>query len=88
MWTDVLEKPKQGEGFRVFRGDLINVRVDYNDNIESKNTSDRIEGVTSEEWSDIITIPKNLSYSEAVMTESDHKKVLSIHTPQECVQSQ
>ena len=60
MWTDALEKPEQGKVFRELRGDLMNVGVDYNDNIEMGNTSDRIEGVVSEQQSEIIKMPTNI----------------------------
>ena len=47
MWADVLNNPKQGKCFREFRGYLMNIDMDYEDDIESKNTSDRIAGVVS-----------------------------------------
>ena len=36
MWSDVLTKPKQGKGFRVYRAMSMNVAEDYNDK-EEKN---------------------------------------------------
>ena len=38
MWSDVLTTPKQGIAFRMFRGQLMNVSEDYDDEIESLNT--------------------------------------------------
>ena len=45
MWTDVLNNPNQGKIFSKFRGELMNVMINYKNNVESKNTSDRISGV-------------------------------------------
>ncbi len=38
MWSDVLNKPKQGKAFREFRGHLMNVPEDYDDEAEHLNT--------------------------------------------------
>ena len=38
MWSDALTKPKQGIAFREFRGQLMNVSEDYDDEIEHLNT--------------------------------------------------
>ena len=38
MWSDVLTKPKQGIAFREFRGQLMNVSQDYDDDVERLNT--------------------------------------------------
>ena len=38
MWLDVLNKPKQGKVFREFRGHLMNVAEDYDDDVERRNT--------------------------------------------------
>ena len=35
MWCDILTKPKQGQVFYEFRGYLMNVPVDYDDEAES-----------------------------------------------------
>ena len=37
MWSDVLNKPKQGTPFRAFHGALMNVSENYDDD-EGKNT--------------------------------------------------
>ena len=42
-------KPKQGNVFREFRVDIMNVDVYYDNEEESNNTSDSIAGVISEE---------------------------------------
>ena len=34
MWCDILSKPKQGSVFRKFRGHLVNVPQDYDDEAE------------------------------------------------------
>jgi hypothetical protein len=38
MWSDVLTKPKQGIAFREFRGQLMNVSEEYDDEVERLNT--------------------------------------------------
>ena len=38
MWADVLTKPKQGKPFRQDRSKLMNVPVDYDDEVERKRT--------------------------------------------------
>ena len=38
MWSDVLNKPKQGAGFRKDRSVLMNVPVDYDDQVEYAKT--------------------------------------------------
>jgi hypothetical protein len=38
MWSDILNKPKQGKVFREFRGHLMNVAEDYDDDVERRNT--------------------------------------------------
>ena len=34
MWSYILNKPKQGKAFRLFRGELMNVPEDYDDEVE------------------------------------------------------
>ena len=34
MWEYVLNNPKQGKVFREFRGDLINFKVDYEEEVK------------------------------------------------------
>ena len=38
MWADVLNKPKQGKAFREFRAFLMNVPVNYDDELERART--------------------------------------------------
>ena len=38
MWSNVLTKPLQGQGFRVFRARLMNVPEMYDDEVEAKQT--------------------------------------------------
>ena len=38
MWSDILVKPKQGSVFRKFRGHLMNVPTDYDDEAERLRT--------------------------------------------------
>ena len=38
MWSDILTKPKQGSVFRKFRGHLMNVPTDYDDDAERLRT--------------------------------------------------
>ena len=61
----MLNKPEQGHVFRAFRGYIINVKVDYDDGVESKNKIDRIAGVISEESNELNTVKTILSYSES-----------------------
>ena len=51
IWVDLLINPKQGKVFSELRGELINTGIDYDENIDRENTSDRIAGVVSEEES-------------------------------------
>ena len=38
MWTNVLNKPEQGAKFRLDRAELMNVPVDYGDDVERRRT--------------------------------------------------
>ena len=49
MWLGVLNKKKQHTIFREFKGEIMNVELNYGDKVESNNTSDRIAGVLLEE---------------------------------------
>ena len=49
MWYDVLNNPKQYRVFRYFRVQLMNLGMDYYNNIQRGNMSDRISRVASEE---------------------------------------
>ena len=42
MWVDMLTKPKQGTPFRKDRNMLMNVDIDYDDELERKNTDSRL----------------------------------------------
>ena len=37
MWSDILNKPNQGKDFCLFRGELINIPEDYDDEVEQIN---------------------------------------------------
>ena len=86
MWVDVLINPKQGKVFREFIGELINLELDYDDEVESKNMSDRIEGVLSEEANELNTVQKILSYRKGVQAGSGQKTSLSTYSPHDCVE--
>ena len=88
MWAGVLKKPNKGKVFRYYRGELMNTRIEYDDNKERKNMSDRISKMVSEEDIAITTTPKNISYSDALRMGSGKKKVIYTHPTQECVESQ
>ena len=60
MLGDILSKLKQGKVFREFIGQLMDVEVDYHDKTESKNTSERIVAVLSEEDNEFNTVQKRL----------------------------
>ena len=38
MWCNILNKPKQGSIFREFRGHLMNVPINYDNNAERLHT--------------------------------------------------
>ena len=38
MWSDILNKPKQGKAFRVFRSHVMNCSEDYDDDVERIKT--------------------------------------------------
>ena len=38
MWADVNTKPNQGKRFRVMRGEVMGVSVEYNDDVERRRT--------------------------------------------------
>jgi len=42
MWTDVLNKPEQGAKFRLDRAELMNVPVDYDDEVERRRTHPKL----------------------------------------------
>ena len=74
-----MKNPKQGDFFREFRGELMNVEVDYDNEVESNNTNDSIVGVISEEANEFNTVQKILAYSEAVHMVIGKKTALSTH---------
>ena len=67
MWADVLNKPKQGNIFREFRGEPINIELEYDEEVERENTSDKIAGGISEGANELNTVNK-ISYSEELQT--------------------
>ena len=42
MWVDMLTKPKQGTPFRTDRSMLMNVDINYEDELEKNNTDPRL----------------------------------------------
>ena len=42
MWSDVLTKPQQGMLLKKMRAELMNCDVDYNNEIEGKNTHPKL----------------------------------------------
>ena len=42
MWTDVLNKPEQGAKFRLDRAELMNVPVDYHNDVERRQTHPKL----------------------------------------------
>ena len=68
IWADVLNNPKQGKVFRYFRGELINLEVDYDNEVERENITNRVSGVLSEESNEFNKVHKRLSYSKTVQT--------------------
>ena len=64
----MLNNPKQGKVFRYFRGELINLEVDYDNEVERENITNRVSGVLSEESNEFNKVHKRLSYSKTVQT--------------------
>ena len=64
----------------------MNVGVDYDDEIERNNMSNRVEEVISEEANELNIVNERLPYSEALNTISVKNAALSTHSPQECVE--
>ena len=58
----------------------MNAEVDYDDELESKNTSDSILGVLPVDQKEFNMVPKKLSYSEAVYMGSRKNTTLSTHS--------
>ncbi len=59
MWSDVLNKPKQGQAFRKDRAMLMNVSVDYSDDEERRRTHPKLlehEDTPSKKvsWADVV----------------------------------
>ena len=42
MWTNVLNKPEQSVKFRLDRAELMNVPVDYDDDVERRRTHPKL----------------------------------------------
>ena len=42
MWTNVLNKPEQGAKFRLNRAELMNVTVNYDDEVECRRTHPKL----------------------------------------------
>ena len=58
MWSNILTKPKQGSVFRKFRGNLMNVPTDYDDEAERLRTH-RLLLPTEEDSKGLSTADKN-----------------------------
>ena len=39
MWEDILNNPKQGKSYSLFRSELINLPLEYGDAFEMENTN-------------------------------------------------
>ena len=63
VWADVLNKPRQENIFREFRGEMMNLGIGYDDQIWRLNTSNGIAGVVPEEEIETRTMP-NKSYTD------------------------
>ena len=59
----------------------MNKGIYYYNDIERKNTSDRISEAVLQEESKMCTTPKRLSYSEAVRTRNRQMNLVYIHLP-------
>ena len=60
MWCDILTKPKQGSILRKFRGHLINVPQDYDDDAERLRTHPLLLPKQEEETEELSTEEKNV----------------------------
>ena len=44
MWSDVSNKPNQGGSYRLDRSHLMNVPIEYDDDVECRNTHPALLG--------------------------------------------
>ena len=60
MWCDILTKPKQGSIFRKFRGHLMNIPQDYDNDAERLRTHPLLLPKQEEESEELSTEDKNV----------------------------
>ena len=60
MWCDILTKPKQGSNFRKFKGYLMNVPEDYDNDVERLRTHPLLLLKQEEESEEMSTEDKNV----------------------------
>ena len=77
MWVDMLTKLKQGTLFRRDRSTLMNVDIDYDDELEKKNTDPRLLPSLNKEKPFIPTIQPNLTIGRS-KTSNCHRSELGI----------
>ena len=68
MWTDVLNKPEQGTPFRKDRAALMNVPVEYDDEVERKRTHPKLLPKSEQE--------ELVKAQQAIPTSFHHRSVL------------
>ena len=73
MWCDILTKPKQGSIIRKFRGHLMNVPQDYDDDAEHLRThplllpkQEETEEISTEDKNFLKKTTINISFSPSV----------------------
>ena len=83
MWCDILTKPKQGSTFRKFRGHLMNVPQDYDDDAERLRThplllpkQEETEEMPTEDKNVLKKTTKNISFSPSVKFTEQFQRAL------------
>ena len=64
MWCDILNKPKQGPSYRLERSHLINVPIEYDDNVERRCTHPALLDKGDDD--DVIVLPLDQKQQKAV----------------------
>ena len=80
MWVDMITKPKQGTPFRRDCSILRNVDVDYDDELERKNTDPRLLP-TSDKEKPFIPIPRPNLTIERPRTRTSNRRRSVLGSP-------
>ena len=63
MWCDILNKPKKGSPYRLDKIQLMNVTVDYDNQVESKDNHPTI--LNTKKDNGIVVLPRNRNIPKA-----------------------